>query len=253
MVQASAHLVPPHPAASRLAGAPASFVLGGVAVPLRVRESARARGLALRIDAARSGVELVLPRRVSLAAGLRFLEARGDWVAARLAVLPARIPFAPGAVVPILGVAHRICHLGMRRGGAARVVEIAEGEIRVHAAPDHLARRVRDHLVEVARGELARRARAQAERVGRRVARVTVRDMTSRWGSCTATGSLAFCWRLILAPEPVLDYVVAHEVAHLVEMNHGPRFWRLVETLMPGSAGQRRWLSRNRDALMRFG
>jgi predicted metal-dependent hydrolase len=80
-----------------------------------------------------------------------------------------------------------------------------------------------------------------------------VRDTRSRWGSCSASGALAFSWRLILAPEAVLDYVVAHEVAHLAEMNHGPRFWRVVEILAPGSARQRGWLSRNRARLLRYG
>src|SRR5438552_1177045 len=86
------------------------------------------------------------------------------------------------------------------------------------------------------------RARRITVRIDRRVTRITVRDTRSRWGSCSASGALAFSWRLILAPEAVLDYVVAHEVAHLAEMNHGPRFWRVVETLAPGSTRQRGWL-----------
>ena len=87
----------------------------------------------------------------------------------------------------------------------------------------------------------------------RRRARVTLRDTRSRWGSCSARGNLSFSWRLIFAPEPVLDYVVAHEVAHLVEMNHGPRFWRLVESLAPGSAGARVWVKRHRTRLLSYG
>ena len=112
---------------------------------------------------------------------------------------------------------------------------------------------MRDHLIALARHELSRRARALAAGIDRRVTRITVRDTKSRWGSCSASGALAFSWRLILAPEAVLDYVVAHEVAHLAEMNHGPRFWRLVETLAPGAARQRFWLSRNRARLLRYG
>jgi hypothetical protein len=112
---------------------------------------------------------------------------------------------------------------------------------------------VRDHLMATARGELARRARALSARIGHKIARVRVRDTTSRWGSCSTAGSLSFSWRLILAPEPVLDYVVAHEVAHLVEMNHGPRFWRLVESLAPESAAPRAWLARHRSRLLSYG
>jgi len=221
-------------------------------VPLRVRESARARRITVRIDAGADSVELVLPRRVSLSAGLRFLDARRDWLAAHLAEMPEHVAFADGAIVPVLGTPHRIRHLGERVTGA-RTVTIADGEIRVVGAAPHVARRVRDHLIALARQELGQRARALAGRIDRRVARITVRDTRSRWGSCSASGALAFSWRLILAPEAVLDYVVAHEVAHLAEMNHGPRFWRTVEMLSPGSARQRGWLSRNRARLLRYG
>jgi predicted metal-dependent hydrolase len=117
----------------------------------------------------------------------------------------------------------------------------------------HLARRVRDYLVAQARSELASRARRLAARIGHNVARVSVRDTKSRWGSCSGRGNLSFSWRLILVPEPVIDYVVAHEVAHLAEMNHGPRFWRLVESLSPDSAAPRAWLKRHRNRLLSYG
>jgi predicted metal-dependent hydrolase len=105
----------------------------------------------------------------------------------------------------------------------------------------------------MARAELAPRARRLAAHIGRTVARVNVRDTRSRWGSCSGQRNLSFSWRLILAPEPVLEYVVAHEVAHLAEMNHGPRFWAVVESLAPGSAGPRAWLKQNRNRLLAYG
>jgi predicted metal-dependent hydrolase len=132
-------------------------------------------------------------------------------------------------------------------------VTIADAEIRVRGDPIHLPRRVRDYLAAFARDELARRARPLAARIGHQITRVSVRDTRSRWGSCSAKGNLSFSWRLIFAPEEVVDYVVAHEVAHLAEMNHGPRFWRLVETLAPGNARQRRWLDRHRAELLSYG
>jgi predicted metal-dependent hydrolase len=107
--------------------------------------------------------------------------------------------------------------------------------------------------VAKARSELASRARRLAARIGRDVGRINVRDTKSRWGSCSGRGNLSFSWRLIFAPEPVLDYVVAHEVAHLAEMNHGPRFWRLVESLSPDSATPRAWLKRHRSRLLSYG
>ena len=221
-----------------------------IGVPIAIRVSPRARRVGLRIDAAERRVELVLPRGVPPGTGLRFLAAKRGWIAARLAALPQPVPFAEGAILPVLGVAHRIrCEFDL----AAPPVRIVDGEIRVRSDPLHLARRVRDHLVAVAEAEISPRAHRLAARIGREVARVSVRDTKSRWGSCSGQGNLSLSWRLILAPEPVLDYVVAHEVAHLAEMNHGPRFWRLVESLTPNTAAPRAWLKRHRNRLLAYG
>jgi predicted metal-dependent hydrolase len=222
----------------------------GLGAAVAVRVSRRARRVGLRIDEAGRTVVLVLPPGTSVTGGLRFLFAQRGWIATRLAALPPRVPFVEGAVVPVMGAPHRI-----RRelDPAAPPVAIAGGEIRVRGDPAHLPRRVRDHLVVTARRELTLRARACAARLGRSVARVGVRDPTSRWGSCSVSGNLSFSWRLILAPERVLDYVVAHEVAHLAEMNHGRHFWRLVESLSPGHAAPRAWLRRHRSRLLAYG
>jgi hypothetical protein len=218
--------------------------------PLTIRVNPRARRLLLRIDAAERAVELVLPRGVPAEHGLRFLRAQRGWIAARLEALPRPVPFVEGAVVPVLGVPHRI---RSESDPAAPPVAIADGEIRVRGDLVHLGRRVRDYLVRLARQELARRARLLAARIGKHIARVTVRDTKSRWGSCSAAGCLSFSWRLILAPESVVDYVVAHEVAHLAEMNHGPRFWRVVRSLTPDHATPRAWLNRHRNQLLAYG
>jgi predicted metal-dependent hydrolase len=218
--------------------------------PVAIRVSPRARRLLLRMDAATRRFDLVLPRGIPPETALQFLETQRGWIAARLDALPTRVPFAEGAIVPVLGAPHRICREDDPR---APLVTIGGGEIRVRGGPEPLARRVRDHLVRLARDELGRRARLQAARIGKAVTRVAVRDTKSRWGSCSAAGALSFSWRLILAPEPVLDYVVAHEVAHLVEMNHSPRFWRLVRAMIADPAAQRAWLKRHRAELLAYG
>ena len=227
--------------------APAAFELG---TPISIRVSLRARRIALRINAAERTVELVLPPGVPATHGMRFVQSKRGWIAARLAALPLAVPFAEGAVVPVLGVPHRIRR---ETDAAAPSVAIVGGEIRVRGEPVHLARGVRDFLVAKARNELALRARPLAARIGRDVTQITVRDTRSRWGSCSGRGNLSFSWRLIFAPERVIDYVVAHEVAHLAEMNHGPRFWRLVESLSPDSAVSRAWLKRHRSRLFSYG
>jgi predicted metal-dependent hydrolase len=218
--------------------------------PVSVRVSPRARRIGLRIDAADRTVELILPQGVPASQGLRFLAAKRGWIASRLEALPQLVPFAEGAIVPVLGVPHRIRRMVDAGGPPAAIVD---GEIRVRGDPAHLPRRVRDHLVTLARRELAGRAHRLAAVIGQEVRRVSVRDTKSRWGSCSGRGNLSFSWRLILTPEPVIHYVVAHEVAHLAEMNHGPRFWRLVERLSPDSPTPRAWLKQHRTRLLSYG
>jgi predicted metal-dependent hydrolase len=225
------------------------ILIDGRAIPVALRRSERARRLLIRLDLQNGGIELVLPGDASPAKGFRFLEQHTGWIAARLAALPPRIAFSPGTEVPILGRLRRICHHPEDRAG----VRLVHDEIRVSGAAEHVGRRVKDWLKATARRELASRARAAAAAVGRVPTRITVRDTVSRWGSCSSSGALSFSWRLILAPEAVLDYVVAHEVAHLKEMHHGPRFWALVGLLVPDPAAARTWLRQEGASLHRYG
>lgn len=203
----------------------------------------------LKLDLQAGGVELVLPKRASVVEGLRFLEQQRGWMTSRIGTLPPRVAFENGALVPLQGVPHRIRHLAGARGA----VWLEGREIRVAGAAEHVRRRVRDWLRARAGTELGGRARALAGNLGLAVARVSIRDTATRWGSCSAAGALSFSWRLILAPDEVIDYVVAHEVAHLREMNHGPRFWTLVRRLSPQSDTARHWLRVHGPALYRYG
>ncbi|MFQ5774806.1 MAG: M48 family metallopeptidase [Kiloniellaceae bacterium] len=208
-----------------------------------------ARHISLRLDGMGGGVRLVLPRRAALREGLEFAEDRADWLLDQLDALPERVPFGVGAVIPVLGEDHLIRHLPQGRRGVWR----EDGVVWASGFAEHVPRRVGDYLKAQARGELSSRARAKAAAIGRRIRRIAVRETRTRWGSCSSDGNLNFCWRLILAPEPVLDYVVAHEVAHLAEMNHGSRFWALTARLTPDCAGARRWLREHGDGLLRYG
>ncbi len=226
-----------------------TLTLDGRVLPIAVRRSARARRLSLRLAPDGDGLVVVLPARATLADALAFAQKHGDWVRSRLAALPPRQPFAPGQMVPLLGAPHVLVH----RPEARRGVWIENGGIHVSGHPDHLPRRVGDFLKAEARSRIAPRAQAMAARLDRKVARITVKDTRSRWGSCSSAGALAFSWRLVMAPEPVLDYVVAHEVAHLVEMNHSPRFWAQVARLVPDLDQPRAWLKRHGPGLHRYG
>ncbi len=225
------------------------LTLGEREIPLRVRHHPRARRLTLRVDPAVGGAVVTLPSGLKARDGLDFAERKADWLIRRIDSLPKSVPLADGTEMPLLGVPVPIRHRPEARG----TVWLEDGEIHVAGRPEHLPRRVVDWFKAEAKRELAERARLKAEGIGRTVGRVTVRDTRTRWGSCSANGNLSFCWRLIMAPDHVLDYVVAHEVAHLIERNHGPRFWDLVRDLTEDSGKARVWLRRHGDSLLRYG
>jgi len=223
--------------------------LAGREIPLLVRRNRQARRVVLRIDVEAGGIALTLPGRTALAEGLALAHERADWVIRCLDKLPARIPFVDGAIVPLLGRDTAIRHAPGTRHGVQHV----GNQLWVSGAAEHLPRRVSDWLRREAKREIALRAQPMAERIQRTITGLTVRDTRSRWGSCTPDGKLSFCWRLILTPEWVLDYVVAHEVAHLAHLNHGPKFWQTVKSLGVRPEQARAWLDVHAERLQRIG
>lgn len=220
---------------------------------VRVRRHRQARRYTLRIHAATREVQLTMPPRGNLKEARAFAEKHGGWIAARLGRLPTPAPFAHGTVLPLRGVDHSIEH---RRGRGTVWIEIGDdGSRSLCAAGDeaHVARRIRDFLKREAKADLDASSRAAAEKLGVKVKRVSIRDQSSRWGSCSTTGVLSYSWRLILAPPYVLDYLAAHEVAHLVEMNHSKRFWRLVDRICPHVTRAKTWLDVHGTDLHRYG
>ncbi len=226
-----------------------TFELAQGPTQVQWRRSARARRISLRIDPRNSYVIVTLPMRAGRAAGMTLLANHAAWVADRLAALPRPISFADGASVPIAGVPHRIRHMPGERGGAW----LAGGEICVAGEAAFLPRRVADLLRREARQRLGALAAAKAEMARVRPSRVTVKDTSSRWGSCAPDGTVMFSWRLVMAPVFVQDYVAAHEVAHLRHMNHGKRFWALVSELTPHADAGIAWLRREGAGLLRMG
>ena len=221
---------------------------GGAEAVVRVRRSRRARRLLLHVNIA-GEVELVLPARTSMAEGISFANHKAGWVARCLRGIPDPVPFADGNDFPLLGETLRIRHVEQLFEDLWR----RKRDVFVAAPAGRVPGLVERWLREVALREISQRSRATASRLDRPVGRIAVSDTRSQWGSCSHSGNLNFSWRLVLAPERVLDYVVAHEVAHLVELNHTRRFWSLVETLAVDVAGCRAWLRRHGAELHRYG
>ena len=230
---------------------PRSEVLALPGGPTRVewRRSVRARRISLRIDPCGGGVVVTLPMRAGRGAGMALLMDHADWVARRIAALPDPVPFADGTAVPICGAPYRIRHMPNLRGGAW----LQGDELLVTGAAEFLRRRAIDFLRAEAHRRLSALVSEKTAGLGVTARRITVKDTRTRWGSCSADGCLAFSWRLVMTPDFVQDYVAAHEVAHLRYMNHGKRFWKLVDRLTPHAATAIPWLRAEGFRLLRIG
>jgi len=230
----------------------AEINIAGRPVFVRFRRNRRARRIILRLDidgGDSPGVVVTLPPGASRADGLNWATRQHAWIARRLDCVPLRIVFADGVTVPFIGADHIIRHAPGTRRGVWREAET----IMVSGRPEHLARRLSDWLRREARREISELVAAKASAADLHPDRISIRDTRSRWGSCAASGNLNFSWRLILAPDFVLDYVVAHEAAHLRHANHGDEFWRFAEAMSDDMAKARTWLKMHGEALHRYG
>lgn len=227
--------------------------VAGRSLPLRVVENSRARRLTLRIDPGGQGLRVTIPPGVPMREVDRFVERHRGWLEQRLAKTPEKPQVRPGIKIPLRGVPHLVVHESARRGSVTVGIVDGQPALLVHGDRIHLARRVADFLKREAKRDIEALVARHTDALGKRAKSISYKDTTSRWGSCTADGRLSFSWRIMMAPKPVIDYLVAHEVAHLKEMNHGPRFWALCERLCPDTERCKAWLKKNGGALQTFG
>lgn len=223
-------------------------LVAGEAVAVDVRRSAIAKRMTLRIPPGHANPVVTIPARASISAAETFVRSHEGWLAARLSERCPGQPFADGATIPFRGQPHAIRWVGGRR-----TVTAADRTISVGGPPEHLARRVADHMRRTARADLEAAVAEFAAKVNRTPRSIRIKDTRAQWGSCTPSGVLSFSWRLVLAPPHVLRYVAAHEVAHLVELNHSAAFWALNARLDPNHAAARAWLKRHGRTLHAVG
>jgi predicted metal-dependent hydrolase len=216
---------------------------------VRWNPSTRARRVSLRICLREGAVIITLPPGATRREGIALLKAHGAWAMEHLAALAPALPFLPGSIVPIGDVAHRLRH-----APRLRTPPFLDGrDLVVTGALRHLATRTTGFLRDEAKRRVTARLPAHTAQLGVVPRRIRIKDMRSRWGSCAPDGTLGFSWRLVMAPGWVLDYVVAHEVAHLRELNHSPRFWAHVARLSPDRDAAVDWLRRHGPRLLRIG
>ncbi|MGX9963725.1 M48 family metallopeptidase [Roseomonas sp. F4] len=217
--------------------------------PVQWRPTARARQVSLRICPRQGAVVVILPPRAGRRAGLALLHQNASWVLDRLAALAPATPLVDGGRITLGGQEFRIRHEEEARGGA-----FLDGrDLIITGDPAFLPRRVADFLRAEAKRRIAALVGPHAAKLGGTPRGILIKDTHTRWGSCAPDGTLAFSWRLVMAPAWVLDYVVAHEVAHLREMNHSARFWTLVAGLTPHREAAVAWLRAHGPRLLRVG
>jgi predicted metal-dependent hydrolase len=224
----------------------------GVSVPVRVQVDKRARRVSVRIDPAAREAVATAPNRRHAVDAIGFASERVDWIAERLGALPPQVAFRPGAFIPLRGVIHLL-----KPADKGRTVRLDPAgsmpTLLVPGAASAFADKTRGFFRAAARIDLAERVAVHAATLKVEPRSIAIKDMRSRWGSCSSEGRLNFSWRLVCAPPFALDYVAAHEVAHLKEMNHSARFWKQVERCIPDWRTARAWLQDKGSSLHSIG
>lgn len=225
--------------------------LRDIAPCLDLRISQRAKRMALRLDSKSGQVFLVIPPRASLRKALEFAREHREWILRQASTVESPPQLKDGSVLPVLGV-DRTIRIHFDETLKRTAITLADHEIIVATNKEDPTGRIVRFLKNLARTEITRMAKEKAALIGRTPGDIQIRDTSSRWGSCSEEGNLSFSWRLILAPPECLDYVVAHETAHLVHMNHGAKFWALCEELSNDFSGGHGWMKTNGQSLMRY-
>lgn len=215
-------------------------------ISLTLRRSSRARRITLRISQLDGRVTLTLPRGVTEAAGVEFAQEKAPWIRKHLARRIEDVAVGIGQQIPVAG------HMRLIVPGKGRTVRLEGDSLLVPGEDAAVPRRVMGFLKTLARDRLAAASDRYAAQLGRPYSGISMRDTRSRWGSCSSSGRLMYSWRLIMAAPDVLDYVAAHEVAHLAQMNHSPAFWAEVTKLFGPYDHQRKWLRTEGNGLHRY-
>lgn len=226
------------------------FTIDGHSIPLVINKSTRSRRLSIRILEKESAIKLTIPAFCSTKKALAFLNERSVWVANHLHLLQSKVALVDDVTVPIFGESHLITHTPEAKAGVLR----HEKQLLVSGLKENIPLRVQRFLKKEMQLYCNEQAKTYADalNLSHKLQRVTIRETSSRWGSCSSSGAISLCWRLVFAPKEVLDYVILHEVCHLSEMNHSPRFWKKVSSVTPNYATFKKWLISNGYKLWKY-
>jgi predicted metal-dependent hydrolase len=213
----------------------------GKIIHVKARISGRARNISIKITNTNS-VELVIPRKASYSTAKKFLLSKESWIRANINDIPfPSITLEDQTIIPILGQEVHIYHIDRLRG----ITYLDGSKLMVFGLKEHLPRKVKQFLYDLLYKEIEKSVSKATKILNVGYNKIQIKDTSSRWASCSSAGNLAFCWKLIFTPKPILEYIVAHEVAHLIEMNHSSAFWGIVAQLYPDYRNARKWLKGN--------
>ncbi|MBL4603505.1 MAG: M48 family metallopeptidase [Emcibacteraceae bacterium] len=206
----------------------------------------RAKRLKLRYDATHDQAIITMPPRSSEREATKFANKHISWLNKQRSMAPTRIYLLPGYTIPFKGINRLIIHTPDNNGR----IKINDNEIIVGGTLEGFSVRLENYLKKMARADIEPIANTMANRTAKTFKRIQIRDTKSRWGSCSSSGNLSFSWRLIMTPPEILEYVVAHEIAHLTEMNHSRAFWQVVDTIIDHATVSRKWIKNQGQHLM---
>lgn len=213
-----------------------------------LRRNKRAKRAIFKLDHAQQKITLTVPDQLSDTTIQELITGHASWLEQQRQKLTPTLYFEAGMSLPILGSKRQILNTGEKGEGPLLTIS----HLLIPGAPHQLGRRIETFLKQQARNYFSALAAKKATKLNKRITRVSVKDTRSQWGSCSSKGQLSFSWRLYLAPEFVVDYVIAHEVAHLVEMNHSSKFWAICDSLSQHRCQAEEWLRKNGGTLHRF-
>lgn len=224
-----------------------SDIAESLGMEIKIIKSPLAKRLTLRIDDKNHIPVLTIPKYCSSRKAVNFVEEHRDWIRNMLARLPTAEKFENGESISIMGEKVVITHHRSQRG-----IILKDGFLVVGGEPEFLHRRVSDFLKKLAAKELSKLSIAKAKQLGKTVHHISIKDTKSRWGSCSSKNNINYNWRIILAPKHVIDYLVCHEVSHLLHQDHSTNFWNCVASLCPDYQDGRRWLKVKGKELYRY-
>lgn len=223
-----------------------SFAIGTPPIEITYTMNPRARRLSLRISNRTGAAKMTLPRGVALREAMAFAQSKENWLRKHMShIQPARAPEF-GDDMLLDGASYELVP-GVKRG-----VILQGDKMHVKTAAQTLSPPLKAFYKSLARDRFWTASEHYAALINRKIKGISLRDTKSRWGSCSHDGRLMYSWRLVMAPRAVQDYVAAHEVCHLIEMNHSDRYWALVDSIYPDHKPQRAWLRKNGQSLHQY-